>query len=212
VDLGCPISRAFCAREVGIFVDQAKGWPAGTPPPRVNQKQKCGPGPATPSRICFVGSRSAFVTARRRNDRFGPTALASRRVASATFAKAGYRSARPCESRIRNRCGGQRSGPAHEEQEGRRPLCPGNQPRLRACPDVPRQFTLENHRLTLASPQSFSEFGNAHVFAAQHSALSHRRLQLENIRSLCTNCGRCDFPVESRGKLRRESRPRGFTT
>jgi hypothetical protein len=103
-----------------------------------------------PSRICFVGSRSAFVTARRRNDRFGPTALASRRVASATFAEAGCRSARSCESRIRNRCGGQRSCPAREEQEGRRPLCPGNQPRLRACPDVPRQFTLENHRLPLA--------------------------------------------------------------
>ena len=86
--------------------------------PRAQIKNKNAARASHPDRICFVGSRSAFVTARRRNDRFGPTALASRRVASATFAEAGCRSARPCGSRIHNRCGGQRSCPARESKRG----------------------------------------------------------------------------------------------
>ena len=63
------------------------------------------------------------------------------------------------------------SGPACSGSEefrtvwGRRPQRPGNQLHLRAFLDVPRQFTLANHRLPLARPQSFGELRNSHVFA-----------------------------------------------
>ena len=56
------------------------------------------------------------------------------------------------------------SGPicSVEQNRGRRPQRPGNQPRSRALSGfAPRQFTLENHRLPLALPQSFGSSGTS---------------------------------------------------
>jgi len=56
---------------------------------------------------------------------------------------------------------------------GRRPQRPGNQSRLRALSGfAPRQFTLENHRLPLALPQSFGKLKNFHVSLPTLSARS----------------------------------------
>lgn len=49
---------------------------------------------------------------------------------------------------------------------GRWPQRLGNQPRLRAIWNIPRQFTLENRRIPLALPQSFGKLRkDFHVFA-----------------------------------------------
>jgi len=58
------------------------------------------------------------------------------------------------------------SGPvcSEEQSKGRRPQTPGQPVRAFAFFwNVPRQFTLENHRLPLARPQSFGELRNSHV-------------------------------------------------
>ena len=74
--------------------------------------------------------------------------------------------------------------------------------------NVPRQFTLENYRLPLALPQSSGKFRKAHV-CCTHSVTDCFAGQLEILVSLCRNCGRCDFLVETRGKPARKLQPIG---
>ena len=89
------------------------------------------PGPATQTAFLREFPLKP-VTARRRNDRFSPTALES----SATFAKASCRSV-TLRSRIHNRAVGQRLCPASRSEErraewGSRPQRPGQPVRARA--------------------------------------------------------------------------------
>jgi len=53
--------------------------------------------------------------------------------------------------------------PCSEEPGGGGGRCPGNQSHLRAFSGVPRRFTIENHRLPLALPQSFGKLRKSHV-------------------------------------------------
>ena len=70
----------------------------------------------------FVCSCAALVTARRRHDCFGPTALHR----SAAFAETSCRCVL-LRARIRNCCGGQRPFLLRKASRGRRPQRPGNQ-------------------------------------------------------------------------------------
>jgi hypothetical protein len=178
-------------------------------PTTQDPKSKCGPGPATPDRI-RTWFPACLVTAGRRNDRFSPSALAT----SAAFAKASCRFAiaRPkiLRSLTGNRCGGQRPCPApllHSEErraisEREEAATPG-QP-VRACAlfwNVPRRFTLENHRLPLALPQSFGEIRNSHVSL---NPLSARLLRLATqktsplVQKLWTMCLPCGSPRKTK--------------
>jgi hypothetical protein len=115
-----------------------------------------------------------LITAWRRNDRFSPTALER----SAAFAKASCRFmiSRPKDLAIQrprdheSATAAVASGPAllacskEQSQDGGG----GRNARAtrRACARfwiVPRQFTLENHRLPLALPQSFGKLRKLHV-------------------------------------------------
>lgn len=70
---------------------------------------------------------------------------------------------------------GQRPDLLHRTEWGRRPQRPGYQSRSRALSGfAPRQFTLENHRLPLALPQSFGKLRNFHVSLRTLSARSLR--------------------------------------
>jgi hypothetical protein len=92
--------------------------------------------PAT-STALHVDSCFALVTARRRNDRFGPAALAR----SASFAEAGCRSVivdqEILRSRARNLCAGQRPCPAPRSKWGRGRNARATSSRLRAFPECP---------------------------------------------------------------------------
>ncbi len=111
------------------------------------------PGPATPT--AFVrGFLRCLITAWRRNDRFGPTALPLSRATSATFAKA------RCPFAIsRSRTGkpAVASGPScscskSNEQVGEEAAMPGQPVALaRVFWNVPRRFTLENHQAAAGS-------------------------------------------------------------
>jgi hypothetical protein len=122
----------------------------------------------------------AFVTARRRNDCFGPTAFLLRRVRKATFAKAGCRSMILGPMISRSRILHQKSATAavvsdpcpapslacSEEQQSKsrreEAAMPGQPVRARArFRNVPQRFTLENRRLPLTLPQSFSRHKNS---------------------------------------------------
>ncbi len=123
------------------------------------------PGPATPT--AFVrGFLRCLITAWRRNDRFGPIALPLSRATSATFAKA---SCPFVISRSRTGKPAVASGPScfrskSNEQVGEEAAMPGQPVALaRVFWNVPRRFTLENHRLPLALPQSFGKLRKLHV-------------------------------------------------
>jgi hypothetical protein len=125
------------------------------------QKIECG---RASHPTAFVrGFLLCLITAWRRNDRFSPTALER----SAAFAKASCQFV-ISRSRINNRRGGQRPCPAACSKEQSQDGGGGRNARAtrRACARfwiVPRQFTLENHRLPLALPQSFGKLRKLHV-------------------------------------------------
>ncbi len=128
-------------------------------------------GPATPT--AFVrGFLRCLITAWRRNDRFGPTALTLSQATSAAFAKAScpFLISRSKISRSRTGKPAVASGPSCSllrratNRWGRRPQCPGNQSHLRAFSgmspgDSPSRIT----RLPLALPQSFGKLRKLHV-------------------------------------------------
>ena len=135
-------------------------------------------------------------TAWRRNDRFSPTALER----SAAFAKASCRFV-TLRLRICNRRGGQRPyllpAPKSERRMGEEAATPGQPVALaRVFWIVPRQFTLENHRLPLALPQSFGKLRKLHVSLNPLSAtLSRLATQkpcplVKKLWTLCLPCGR----------------------
>jgi hypothetical protein len=66
--------------------------------------------------------------------------------------------------------------------------------RSRTFLDSPRQFTLENHRLPLALPQSFSKLRNSHVSLRP---LSNRLIATRNTKTLCC----CEEAVEDVSSL-----------
>ncbi len=123
-----------------------------------------------PSRI-VRGFLLCLITAERRNDRFSPTAIER---SAAAFAKASCGSV-TLRSRIDNRHGWPAALSCSEKQNGgggRNAWATS-----RACArflDSPRQFTLENHRLPLALPQSFGKLRNFHVSLQTLSARSLR--------------------------------------
>jgi len=152
------IRRILHSSEVWLWERVLRADPA-YPVNRPQKNTKCGP---ASHRTAFARRIPCFclVTAGRRNDRLGPTALPLEH--------------RFCRSQLPIRdlaitspqlSGGQqalvlllRTG------RGGRPQRPGNQ--FRACTrfrNVPRRFTLKNRRLSLALPQSFSRLRNAHV-------------------------------------------------
>jgi hypothetical protein len=100
----------------------------------------------------FVVSCFAFVTAGRWNDRFSPTALEGvphlpKLIADPDLAIK-YR--QPPRWPAALSC-------SEEQDLGEEAATPGQPVRARArFWMIPRQFTLENHRLPLALPQSFS--------------------------------------------------------
>ena len=123
------------------------------------------PGPAT--RTAFVrGFLLCLITAWRRNDRFSPASLALFQATSVAFAKAS------CpfvisRSRSGKLCGGQRPVPVRcsraTHRVGEEAAMPGQPVALARSLEVPRRFTLENHRLPLALPQSFGKLRKLHV-------------------------------------------------
>ena len=120
------------------------------------------PGPATPTAFAR-GFLRCLITAWRRNDRFGPTALPLSRATSAAFAKASCPFA-ISRSRIRTCCGTPAALPAPKNRWGNEAATPG----LPVAPcafleGFPRQFAFENYRLPLALPQSSGKIRNDHV-------------------------------------------------
>jgi len=112
-----------------------------------------------------------------RHSRGGMMLLAHQRSrGSAAFAKAGC--TRDLAITKRNRCGGTRFR------------------------NVPRRFTLENHRLLQALPQSSGKLRKLSRFRCSHSPSEPRPPQQKNSPPLCENCGRKALLVETRGKLR----------
>ena len=106
-----------------------------------------------------------MVTAGRRNDRFGPTALVPleshwRRICRSRLPI--HMITRSC---IHNRCDGQRPFPV-PKNKGEEAATPGqpvaHKARIRS---PPAGSPSRNRRLPLAQPQSFSRYRNTHVFA-----------------------------------------------
>jgi hypothetical protein len=177
------------------------------------------PGPATPT--AFVRDFLRYlITAWRRNDRFGPTVLPLSRATSATFAKAScpFLISRSKDLAITNwpSCGGQRSVLFRAQRAtnrwGRRPLCPGNQPRLRAFSgmspgDSPSRIT----RLPLALPQSFGKLRKLHVslnplsVSLLRPATQKSQLLVQKLWTLRLPCGR---PRKTKNEYFREDSPR----
>src|ERR1700686_5858611 len=92
-----------------------------------------------------------------------------------------------------------------EKQKREEAATPGQPGRARArCLESPRQFTLENHRLPLALPQSFASPGTL-TFRCKHSPPDRCASQHKKHPELCRNCGGRIFPVEDGGKPRTNS-------
>jgi len=104
-----------------------------------------------------------FVTARRRNDCFSPTALPLSRSEEC----------RICQKPVALRRSRDRAAqllrwpaalPVLSNRRGEEAAMPGQPARAHArFWDVPRRLTFVNHRLPLALPQSSGQFRNAHV-------------------------------------------------
>jgi len=97
-----------------------------------------------------------FVTAVRRNDRFGPTALA----VSAAFAEASCRSV-ILRSRARNRCGGQQPVLLRGARGGGGRNARATPPRMRAILDCPPALHPQESPVIARLPQSFGRPRNA---------------------------------------------------
>ena len=78
---------------------------------------------------------------------------------------------------MRNRCGGRQPIPTHE-RVGEEAATPGQPVRVRTrFRYVPRRFTLENHRLLQALPQSSGKLRKLSRFRCTHSQPEPRRPQ-----------------------------------
>jgi hypothetical protein len=149
---------------------------------------KCGPGqPPEPHR--FVEFLRCLVTAGRRNDAFGPTAL----LRAPHLPKAQL-PVRDLAISNCNLCGGQRPFLLKEQGGGGGRNARATSPRVVRFQLVPRRFTLVNHRLPLALPQSSSKFRNTHVFG--ESTFS-QIVAARNRKTLHT----CEQPVDEETSL-----------
>jgi hypothetical protein len=84
---------------------------------------------------------------------------------------------------------------------GEEAATPGQPARVRTrLRNVPRRFTLENHRLLQALPQSSGKLRKLSRFRCSHSPSQPRPPQHKKSPCLCRNCGRKAFLVETRGK------------
>jgi hypothetical protein len=84
---------------------------------------------------------------------------------------------------------------------GEEAATPGQPARVRTrLRNVPRRFTLENHRLLQALPQSSGKPRKLSRFRCSHSPSQPRPPQHKKSPRLCRNCGRKAFLVETRGK------------
>ena len=84
---------------------------------------------------------------------------------------------------------------------GEEAATPGQPARVRTrLRNVPRRFTLENHRLLQALPQSSGKLRKLSRFRCSHSPSQPRPPQHKKSPRLCRNCGRKAFLVETRGK------------
>jgi len=120
-----------------------------------------------PDRVRTWFPALAFITAWRRNDRFGPTALPLSRATSAAFAEASCRFVILRWTNLRLlRWPAVLPASCSEEQQarwGRRPQRPGNQSRLRAFLEYPPAIHPRESPAPLALPQSFGKLRNSHV-------------------------------------------------
>jgi hypothetical protein len=116
------------------------------------------PGPATRA-ASFRGFLRCLITAGRRNDALGPTALL--RVPHLPKAQLPVHDLAISNC---NLCGGQRSFLLREQGGGGGRNARATSPRKARFQLVPRRFTLVNHRLPLTLPQSSSKFRSSHVF------------------------------------------------
>jgi hypothetical protein len=158
------------------------------------------PGPATPA-----ASSVDLLTRLIRHSRGGMMLLARQRSrGSAAFAKAGCtRDLAILRSQSATAAGAGSPFPLMSGI-GEEAATPG-QP-VRVCTrfrNVPRRFTLENHRLLQALPQSSGKLRKLSRFRCTHSPSEPLRPQQKNSPPLCENCGRKAFLVETRGKLRK---------
>ncbi len=166
-------------------------------------------GPAT--QAAFVrGFLRCLITAWRRNDRFSPTALALSQATSAAFAKAScpflisrskdlaitnWQDLRwpavrpaPCSKEHQAGGGGGRNARATSRTCARFWMSASDSPsRIASC-----RWLCRNHS---ASSGNFT-------FRWTHSQPDCCASQHKKVSPLCRTCGRCDFPVEVRGKLR----------
>ena len=169
--------------------------------------------PAT--RAAFLrGFLRCLITAWRRNDRFGPAALALSRATSAAFAKAScpFLISRSKDLAITNwqACGGQRSVPFRAQRAtnrwGREAAMPGQPVALaRVFWNVPRRFTLERIAGCRWLCRNHSASSRNFTFRLEYCQALRCAAQEQNLASLCRNCGGCEFPVEGRGKTRENS-------
>lgn len=158
-------------------------------------------GPAT--QTAFVrGFLLCLITAWRRNDRFGPTALP--------------KECRICQSQLpvrhlaitnRQPLRWPAVRPAPKSRVGEEAAMPGQPVALaRIFWSVPRQFTLANRRLPLALPQSFGKLRNSHVSVNPLSARLLRPATQKScalVQKLC----RTRLPCGRARKTKNESRP-----
>ena len=114
-------------------------------------------------------------------------------------------------SQADNRCGGQRPCPApsseeHRARTGEEAATPGQPVHARALIwSVPRQFTLENHRLPLALPQSFLQARNSHVsLNPLSSSLLRVATQIVRplVQKLWTTALPCGRPRKTKNEIR----------
>jgi hypothetical protein len=104
---------------------------------------------------------------------------------------------------IRNRCGDRQPSPTRKrDRRGGRNARATRHAFARIFRTVLRRFTLENHRLLQALPQSSGKLRKLSRFRCSHSPSQPRPPQQKRCSPLCRNCGRKLFLVETRGKLR----------
>jgi hypothetical protein len=159
------------------------------------KKIECGPRPATLDRMmrgflrCPLSPRSGAMTASARQpseaERLKPVALDDLAIAPRN----------PRSPAALFLLAGARGGGGRNARATSRAL-------TRFWKFSPWQFAFANRRPPLALPQSYGKLRNAHVSLDLTFTQVGWRAQHKNRARLCRNCGRREFPVEDRGKLR----------
>jgi hypothetical protein len=108
-----------------------------------------------------------------------------------------------CDHKSTTAAGDQRPLLLQEASRGRRPQRPGNQLALARSvwKFTPRQSAFENHRLPPACRNHPASSGTL-TFRWSQSRPVRLTWQRKKLAALCRTCGRSEFPVDKRGKLR----------